>query len=421
MCTCRKAGIKCAIINGISKGFGYGVGDEEVGHLRDRWTAVYVDGWRLIHPLWAFKNIISYKEGKWVPKSHLQGGRLKLDEITDDNSTMTVDHDFNEYYFMVEPDEMLSVCFPDKPEWQLITPPIDRDTWTKMPLFMKRFHMEGFKMATEFKSTLESKDGVSGMVIRSPRKKDAEYQLAHDLFFNFSGDEKAVHEEAIFLKNYVMCARDCKDDKWIFEARMPVAGTYRITVYGGPCDRKQLPWICDVAIKCEESMKKLKPYPDCPAIGFGPVGITEIYGLTSPSHPNGMLFVKPRQTYHITFTLIKTIKTKAKMVGKHVDGSEMEKWIKCTTNNQSTTRILDLSVNLLREGEYALKVFGKSREVSGSGRWENIVNYYLSTDPPREHGQLVKDKGYKVRCRHEAWCICLLTRRHTRIFFDCNL
>lgn len=63
----RKAGIRCAIIKGLSKGFGYDVGVTEVNHLKDKWNAVYIDGWRLIHPLLAFKTVISYKRGKWVP------------------------------------------------------------------------------------------------------------------------------------------------------------------------------------------------------------------------------------------------------------------------------------------------------------------------------------------------------------------
>ncbi|WAR00484.1 HIL-like protein [Mya arenaria] len=392
---CRKAGIKCAVINGISKGFGYGVGETDVTQLRDRWNAVYVDGWRFIHPLWAFKNIISYKRGRWVPGAQADRNKVVLEDITDEDSAQTVDHDFNEYYFFVEPEELISVCLPDDARWQMVTPNINTETWIHLPLLMKRFHMEGFKISGEFKSSLKTKDGVCGLVVRSPKSDDIEYQLAHDFFFNYTGD-RPIFEEAIFLRNFLLMARDAKEKKWIFEARMPIAGTYRITVYGGPSTQTTLPWICDVAIVCDEPMNKLKPYPDTPPLGFGPVSMTEMYGLSNPSHPNGMLFIKPRQTYHITFKLNKTIKTKAKMIGKHVDKDEMEKWVKCTINNQSSHSIVDIMVHLQREGEYSLRVYGKAREISGRKKWENIVNYYLSTDPPRENGLIVKDKAYKT-------------------------
>ncbi|KAL4228292.1 hypothetical protein ACF0H5_013723 [Mactra antiquata] len=388
---CRKAGIKCALINGLSKGFGYNVGDSEVTHLKDRWNAVYVDGWRLIHPLWAFKNVISHKRGKWIPANE----KMKLTDVAREVNIADVDHDFNEYYFLVDPAEFLNVCIPDNRAWQMTKPILTVEKWSNRPYVMKRYHMEGFKIPSEFKSTLKSKKGVCGLVINAPSKKDVEYQLSYDFFFNYA-EYSSESDDIIVLKKYVLLSRDCARKSWSIEARMPLAGTYRITVYGGKSYQAKLPWICDVGVQCKKTYKHIKPYPDTPALGFGPMDMTERAGLTQPSHTNGMLFVRPRQTYHLTFKLQHGIQAKAIIKGENVDTENMDKWVTCTINNQSTLHILDIMVQLQIEGEYALKLFVKEKNARPEDKWENVCNYYLSTDPPRANGTEVKDKEYKT-------------------------
>ena len=52
---CRRADIKCVIIDGISKGGDYEVGlhEQDLDKMRDRWNAVYLDkNWRFVHPYW---------------------------------------------------------------------------------------------------------------------------------------------------------------------------------------------------------------------------------------------------------------------------------------------------------------------------------------------------------------------------------
>lgn len=384
--------MKCAIINGISKGFGYDVGDIHVSHLRDRWNAVYIDGWRLIHPLWAFKNVISYKTGKWVPRN--TGEAMQLDDLVDDSVQM-VKHDFNEYYFLVEPSELINVCLPDDAKWQMCSPKLTKDKWIGIPYLMKRYHMEGFKITSEFKSTMKSKNGVCTMTIHAPSNKDSDYQLAYDFYFNYAEGKADVYD-VIHLKRHVLLSRDSVTKNWCLEARMPIPGLYRITVYGGPSTQTKLPWICDVAVKCNKSTKRIKSYPDCPNLGFGPMYMTEKAGLVEPSHSSGMLFVNPRQTYHLTFKLQRAVKVKATVVGEGVRDKDMEKWVKCTINNQSTLHVLDVEVQLHTEGEYAVKIFTKPKDAPVKATWENVCNYYMSTDHPRLNGAEFKGKGYKV-------------------------
>ena len=103
---------------------------------------MYIDGWRLIHPLWAYKAIIGFKRGKWTITEE------KLDKRTQEQNAIKDEqilHDFNEYYFLVEPKELVSVCLPDKPKWQMCTPAMTLEKWLDLPYFQKRYHMEGFR------------------------------------------------------------------------------------------------------------------------------------------------------------------------------------------------------------------------------------------------------------------------------------
>ena len=377
-------------MNGLSKGYGYEVGDSNYEHLRDRWVAVFIDGWRLIHPLWAYKSVISYKYGKWVPETDIKD-QLKLADVTDEYGVIR--HDFNEYYFLVDPSELITVCYPDKEKWQLVSSYMSFKRWTEIPHLQKRYHMDGFKLTSQFKSVLTATKGVASLHIKQPSNDDIEYQLAYDFCYSF-GSSRPEIDEPIILRKYVLMSRDSQDKRWNFELRMPISGKYRITVYGGPSTQVKLPWICDVGIMCDESNKSVKPYPFTPSIGYGPVDMTTRLGLTEPSHPNGVLFVKPRQTIHITFKLTKTISVKVDIVGDGISEKEKEKWVQSTINNQSVLQILDVVVTLLKEGEYAVKISTKPRDLKVPYR--NTCNYYVSTDPPRSSGDIVKDKCYKV-------------------------
>jgi hypothetical protein len=53
---------------------------------------------------------------------------------------------------------------------------------------------------------------------------------------------------------------------------------------------------------------------------------------------------------------------------------------------------MDIAVKLEKEGEYALEIFVNTK-MKDEG-WENVCNYYLSTDSVRRHGLAVKT--YKV-------------------------
>jgi hypothetical protein len=223
-----------------------------------------------------------------------------------------------------------------------------------------------------------------------------DYQLAYDFFFNYANG-KADTEHVFYLDKYVIVAKDCEKKVWILEARLPVAGLYRITVYGGLSTEAKLPWICDVAIKCKKPAKNIKPYPGCTKLGFGPVPMTTKAGLFQPSHPNGILFLKSQETYHITFKIQQKVCAMVKLISDEVDISETAKWTSITTNQQGSSLILDVVIKLQREGEYAMEIFVKKNDGQDIESWENVCNYYLSTDPPRRHGMEVKDKGYKVK------------------------
>ena len=251
-----------------------------------------------------------------------------------------------------------------------------------------------FRFISELKSQLIPHNGLCGLAIKAPTDENTEYQLSYDFFFNHALAKPRV-DDIIYLKRYVLMSHDHKDKRWSFETRMPVAGTYRLTIYGGQSQKAILPWICDIGVYCPDTETNMKPYPDSPLIGFGPVSITEEAGLTEPSHTNGALFVKPRQVFHITFKLKRTIEAKATLVGAKVQEKQLGQWITCTVNNPSTVHVLDVMVKLLQEGEYALKLF--TRPKNTNKKWRNVCNYYLSTDKQREMGITVNERGYKVK------------------------
>jgi len=66
---CRRADIKCVIIDGISKGGDYEVGlpEQDLDKMRDRWNAVYLDkNWRFVLPYWGSRGSANVRRISYI-------------------------------------------------------------------------------------------------------------------------------------------------------------------------------------------------------------------------------------------------------------------------------------------------------------------------------------------------------------------
>jgi hypothetical protein len=117
---CDQAGIKCVIINGYAKGYGYRVGGSIGDRTNHSCNAVNINGkWRLVDPTWGAGHIDP--TGKYLKK-------------------------YEEFYFFTPPHFFITDHLPDSPEWQLLDKPITAKQYAELPKLNSQFFKLGFSL-----------------------------------------------------------------------------------------------------------------------------------------------------------------------------------------------------------------------------------------------------------------------------------
>ena len=107
------AGLHCVVIKGYSKSAGYQPGMKfEDSRFRNTWNAVYLDGsWRFVQCNWGARHLVNAKDAP------ANGGRLS-------GRSDNLRYEYDDHYFMTDPEEFIYEFFPNQPEWQLLRRPI---------------------------------------------------------------------------------------------------------------------------------------------------------------------------------------------------------------------------------------------------------------------------------------------------------
>ncbi|CAN5891257.1 hypothetical protein BH23GEM9_BH23GEM9_01860 [soil metagenome] len=115
----REVGLVVQPIEGYAKGFDYvhGQSTKDANHA---WLAVSIDGaWRLVDPTWGSGFVA---DGRFVPS-------------------------FTWSYFLVPAEELILSHYPDRSRWQLVSQPLGRRDFERMPTVPRNLFAVGFNAA----------------------------------------------------------------------------------------------------------------------------------------------------------------------------------------------------------------------------------------------------------------------------------
>ncbi|KAL5003926.1 hypothetical protein ScPMuIL_017382 [Solemya velum] len=153
--TSIRVNIPCVIIDGYGKGAMYEAGDseKELNEMRNRWNAVYVDGcWRLVHVYWGIIGLTDRDNAN--PKANPGSSMVKQ---------------VNDYFFLTDPEELITRCLPDEREWQLLKKPISWRQFASLPYYRPPFFNMGLKLTSSKSGTIQSEEHQSLWRYRLPK------------------------------------------------------------------------------------------------------------------------------------------------------------------------------------------------------------------------------------------------------------
>jgi hypothetical protein len=117
---CEQAEIKCVIINGYAKGYGYRAGDRVGNRTNHAWNAVNINSkWRLVDSTWGAGHLDS--RGKFVKE-------------------------YEEFYFFTPPHFFITNHLPANPEWQFLEKAITTKQYDELIKLNPHFFKLGFTL-----------------------------------------------------------------------------------------------------------------------------------------------------------------------------------------------------------------------------------------------------------------------------------
>ncbi len=149
---CDEAGVETVKVSGISKGYGYGVGQylDEPNHA---WNAVRINGrWHLVDSTWGAGYI--GQSGRFVRA-------------------------FQSHYFLTPPEKFILDHYPTNERWQLLSTPVSLDAFNSYANVKPAFHRNGL-MLLDNAGTIESE----GDEVRVGMHAEKDVQFMVQLFMD---------------------------------------------------------------------------------------------------------------------------------------------------------------------------------------------------------------------------------------------
>ncbi|ESO92662.1 hypothetical protein LOTGIDRAFT_233093 [Lottia gigantea] len=368
---CQMAGIPCTIISGMNKSAAYEVGKPANRKtMGAQWNAVYCAGdWRFVDAFWASACVVGRKTGEWSLVDS-DGNPMDEEEEEDEGETQ---HRINEFYFLTDPDKLIWTHFPDEKKWQLLPKPVSQKDFEDHCYIRERFYIMGmnFKEEALRKCLLKTQHGERDVKFTIPAENSCNYRFKYMLYQSRTckGSEDNVK---VFLDRFVFFEHT--SDYVHFELRFPIKGDFKMDIYGLDLNESDtFDLCCTYIIHCPEAKKNCMPFPDCPPLGWGPIGDTKNVGLKPKTHNKGIVESKDGKV-EIRFKTEKEIQLHQTLKHSVIDDATLSNYSVSRQENGEAV----VNLRLPQKGEYALKLFAQDNDNEGEA--PNVCNYLIRVD-----------------------------------------
>ncbi|KJH44272.1 hypothetical protein DICVIV_09695 [Dictyocaulus viviparus] len=271
---CSYAGLHCVVIKGFSKSAGYQPGYSfDDNRFRNTWNAVYLNGsWRFVQCNWGARHLVNAKDNE---NENRNDGNLR--------------YEYDDHYFMTDPEEFIYEFLPHDPSWQLLKQPISLRQFERIPFVRSLFFKYGLSFVDDkLESTLYTdKTGATSVAIKLPDKSGDSLIFHYNLRF-FDSEENVIN--GLSLKRFVM--QSVSNGVVTFRIHTPSTRPLLLDIFansvssahyltGQPIKFKS---VCKFKVVCDSLQVIMVPLPECASGEWGPAKATRLFGLRPISH-----------------------------------------------------------------------------------------------------------------------------------------
>ena len=355
-----------------------------------QWNSVLVEGeWRLVDVFWASTCIVGRCSKDWA--------LFGVDDVSPDSETEGEDeedgetkHQVNEFFFLTDPDMLITTHLPEDPRWQLLDRPLTITEFEDYVYIRDRFFQMDVTMTecSHQNCVIEAPQGEVDIFFKLPESFSPDQQFRYLLYRQKTMDNITSYP----LERYVFYQKT--GDSLQYLIQLPLTGRFKMDIFGQDVTQhNSFDLLCSYLIDCSKAKDSCIPLPDNPDIGWGPGTDAERMGLFATSHKEGIIITEDGQV-EIHFDKKNSVNVLQAM--KH---NQLDEWL---LKRHATVRVTEdevvINLRLPEAGDYAFCLFAD--EDGHEGELANVCNYLIrnqnekvgvSKFPKLHNGVLGKD------------------------------
>jgi hypothetical protein len=366
---CSYAGMHCVDIKGHSKSVGYEPGMKiQPGKFTNTWNAVLVEGeWRFVQCNWGARHLVMSKDKKMEPTL----AKPSRDKIK---------YQYDEHYFLPDPEEFILEFFPHNSEWQLLEQPITLDEFESLPFVRSLFFHYHLDFVNQRQAVIYTNSrGACDIKLRMP--EDLKSRLAFHFHLRLANKEDN-EVNGVKLERYVL--HTIQDDLVSFNVHVPQIGDYFIEVFASLVEPDANPFgqsfklkcVCKYKIACEELTQRMHPLPACASGEWGPMKAQRHFNIVPVGYKNAIVEAQ-QPSVEIKFELPKVLKIHGKLHSNNQQ--DLDKLVRheISAGSAGSPARLTVFVQLPEEGQYGLDVYARDPEYQSEKRTMSHCCKYL--------------------------------------------
>ncbi|XP_013409108.1 hillarin isoform X2 [Lingula anatina] len=375
---CSYAGLHCVEIKGKSKSVGYEPGMKFRDDMfNNTWNAVLVDRqWRLVQCNWGARHLVLNKDNEAAPA--VEKSEKRRDKIR---------YQYDEHYFLTDPEEFIMEFMADDPDWQLLPTPITIKEFEELPFVRSVFFHFGMNFLDNPKSVIYT-NTRGGAEVKIRVSADIVRDVVFHYQLRFAQKEKKHETDYKGAKLDRFVFQSMMNDHVIYSVHVPTTGDYFLEIFANKIDDShkigedpnapmmpfRLKCACKFRVVCETLTNKMHPLPNCAAGEWGPEKSVRHFNLIPLTHKSGV--VTTSDSMEMQFRMPRKLHFVTKLRMNGIDDHFLDRFVKQSISGDVVT----LSVQFPQTGQFGLDIYARPVEASDNHTLAHACKYLINVD-----------------------------------------
>lgn len=311
-----------------------------------------------------------------------KNGKQQASRSTDNS----IRYQYDEHYFLTDPDEFIQEFWAKDPEWQLLDRPITLEEFEALPFVRSVFFHYGLEFAEPLKSVLYASP-KGGMDIRLNVTGDEVHDLVFHYQLRFADRERRNDVEFMGAKLERFVFQTIGEGWVLFSVHVPAAASYFLEVFcsrieegnkiGEDPNASMQPFKLKCATKfkivCEELSGKMHPLPSCSSGEWGPSKGKRHFDLVPLTHPGGVINVADQ--VEIRIQVSRPLLFLCRLRHNEVEDSAL---LDRFVTQAVADGVLTIRLTFPKVGQYGLDVYARPKDSSNVHTMAHALKYLIN-------------------------------------------